>query len=399
MPERESCYHCGLPVPPGADYRARILEEERPMCCPGCQAVAEAIVAGGLEDYYRHRTAPAEQGRELVPRVLEELDLYDNERLQSRFVKVEPENVREAFLILEGITCAACVWLNERHVGRLPGVLEFRVNYATHRATVRWDVSRIRLSEILKAITSIGYVGHPYDPSRQQEVAARERKLALRRLAVAGLGTMQVMMFAVALYVGAWSGIEPQYEAFFEWVSLLVATPVILYSAQPFFLGAWRDLRRRRLGMDVPVALAIGGAYLASAWATVTASGEVYFDSVSMFTFFLLAGRFLEMGARQRAAEAGESLVRLLPAMAHRLGPDGEHPVPVSDLAPGDRVRVRPGESVPADGTVEDGRSSVDESMLTGESLPRGRGPGEAMIGGTVNVESPVVLRIGRAHV
>ena len=391
-----ACFHCGQPVPRGAHYPVVIEGESRPMCCAGCKAVAEAILASGLEDYYRHRTDPAPTGRDLIPAELDGLAVFDNEDIQSRFVAGAGGNVREAALILEGITCAACIWLNERHVSALPGVLEFRVNYSNNRARLRWDNDRIHLSDVLKAIAAIGYKAHPYDPTRQQQVAERERRVFLRRIALAGLGTMQVMMFAVALYVGEWSGMEPHFETFFEWVSLLVATPVVLYSAQPFFRGAWNDLSHRRLGMDVPVALAIGVAYTASAWATVTGTGEVYFDSVSMFTLFLLTGRFLEMGARNRAAAAGEALVRLTPSMARRLDATGETRVPVADLAPGDRLRVRPGESVPTDGRVLEGSSAVDESLLTGESMPLVKAPGDEVVGGTVNVESPLVMEVTR---
>jgi Cu2+-exporting ATPase len=205
---------------------------------------------------------------------------------------------------------------------------------------------------------------------------------------------MQVMMLAVALYSGADEGMDPALRTFLRWVSLLLTLPVVVYSAKSFFTSAWRDLKRRQLGMDVPVSIAIGSAFLASAWATVTDSGDIYFDSVTMFTFFLLAGRFLEMGARHRAGQAAEELVKLLPATAARLGDHGEERVPVSDLAPGDRVLVRPGESVPADGRITEGRSSVDESLLTGESLPQVRNPGDLLIGGTVNNESPLVMQV-----
>ncbi|MGD2083516.1 MAG: heavy metal translocating P-type ATPase, partial [Chromatiales bacterium] len=381
-------------MPPGFRHRVEIRGEPREMCCRGCEAVARAIVDGGLEGFYDHRTAPAPTAAELVPEALRRMELYDQHRLQESFVERDEGSVRHASLILEGITCAACVWLNEHHVGRLPGVLEFSVNYSTHRARVRWDDSRIHLSEILKAIASIGYIAHPFDPGRQEDVYRRERAQALRRLAVAGLGAMQVMMIAVALYAGEYSGMEPEMRGFLRWVSLLIALPVVLYSAQTFFRSAWRDLRGARLGMDVPVALAIGAAFLASLWGTVTGGGEVYFDSACMFTFFLLASRFLEMGARHRAGQAAEELVRLLPATATRLTADGEEDVAVAELVPGDRVRVRPGETVPADGAVLEGASSVDESLLTGESLPRARESGDALVGGTLNVESPLVMRV-----
>ena len=348
-------------MPSGASYSVQIDGQPRPMCCRGCQAVAQAIVDGGLTDFYRYRTAPSPQAKDLVPGELEELALYDRDDLQQSFVEKQAGEIREASLILEGIVCAACVWLNERHVRALPGVLEFSVNYSSHRARVRWDNQRIRLSDILEAISAIGYHAHPFDPGRQEQVYRDERKAALRRLAVAGLGMMQVMMLAVALYAGEYEGMDTGLRNFLRGVSLLLTIPVVLYSGKTFFTSAWRDLRRRQLGMDVPVSIAIGGAFLASAWATATGSGEVYFDSVTMFTFFLLAGRFLEMGARHRAGQAAEELVKLLPATAARLDENGEQRVPVGDLVPGDRVLVRPGESVPADGRVVEGRSSVDE--------------------------------------
>ena len=334
---QKECFHCGLPIPSGADYVVEIDGQRQPMCCRGCQAVAGAIVDGGLTDFYRYRTEKSPQAQESVPAQLEELGLYDRDDLQKSFVQ-QAGDAREASLILEGIVCAACVWLNEKHVKSLPGVLDFSINYSNHRARLRWDNQRIRLSEILEAISAIGYHAHPFDPGRQEQLYRQERRKALRRLAVAGLGMMQVMMLAVALYAGEYEGMRQGLRNFLRWISLLLTVPVVLYSAQSFFTSAWRELKRRQPGMDVPVSLAIGAAFLASAWATVSGSGEIYFDSVTMFTFFLLAGRFLEMGARHRAGQAAEELVKLLPATAARLTDAGEERVPVADLAKGDRV-------------------------------------------------------------
>lgn len=392
----EGCFHCGLPVPPGSHYRVEIEGVVRPMCCPGCEAVATSIVSAGLTDFYRYRTGPSRTAQELVPEALRQLDLYDRPEIQQAFVQVDPQNLREASLILEGIVCAACVWLNERHVSRLPGVLEFTVNYATHRARVKWDDSQVHLSDILRAISAIGYLAHPFDPGRQEAVFKRERSQALRRVAVAGLGMMQVMMLAVALYAGDYTGIDAKLEQFLRWVSFVIALPVILYSARPFFQAAWRDLRHFQLGMDVPVSLGIGGAFLASVWHTVIGHGEIYFDSVIMFSFFLLSGRYLEMIARHRAGQAAEELVRLLPATATRIGAGGDEVVAVAELMPGDRVRIHPGEPVPADGVVLEGVSSVDEALITGESLPQPRRVGAALIGGTLNIESPLVMRVDK---
>ncbi|MDT8403627.1 heavy metal translocating P-type ATPase [Sulfuriflexus sp.] len=400
MPELRTlqCFHCGLPVPEGIDFTLLIDGESQPMCCKGCEAVAKAIIDAGMGDYYKFRTENAPTGRELVPDFLQQISIYDNETVQGSFVRRDTTaaaDEREADLILEGITCAACIWLNERHLAALPGVLEVAINYTTHRARVKWDNSQIRLSEILAAVSRIGYLAHPYDPNRQQQLLEQERRRHIRRLGLAGVLGMQVMMIAVALYLGAFSGIEEHFRQFFHWVSLGLTLPVMLYSAQPFFRTAWRDVRRLQAGMDVPVSIGILVAFAGSVYATFTGHGEVYYDSVCMFVFFLLTGRYFELVARKRAAEASETLVRSVPAMATRLGSNNEETlVAVAELIVGDRVRVRPGETVPADGLILEGQSSMDESLLTGESLPVKRGRHERVVGGAINIESPLLIRI-----
>jgi Cu2+-exporting ATPase len=373
------------------------------MCCRGCQAVAEAIVDGGLVDYYRHRTAKsgtaAPDAADVVPEWLRQAKLYDLPEVQRSFVRQEAGEVREASLILEGIVCAACVWLNERHISGLPGVLSVEINYSTHRARVRWDNARIKLSEILHAVAAIGYTAHPFDPGRQEQIFLKERQAALRRLFIAGIGMMQVMMYAVPVYIAGGDGSMPPWiENIMRWASLALTLPVVGYSAWPFFLGAWRDLKLRQAGMDVPVALGVGAAFTASVYATLTGGGEVYFDSVTMFVFFLLSGRFLEMGARRKAADAAEKLVKMQPAMASRLSAypstQADELVAVSSLSAGEYLLIRPGESVPADGVVEQGGSRVDESLLTGESRPVTKNVGGRLIAGTINVDSPLVMRV-----
>ncbi len=391
-----ACYHCGQPLPRSIDLKVVVDGCAQPMCCRGCQAVAEAIVAGGLTDYYRFRTESAPTARETVPEFLRQSTVYDNPAVQRTFVRQTGGEEREASLILEGIVCAACVWLNEQHLARLPGVLAVSINYATHRARVRWDESRVHLSRILQAVSEIGYLAHPYDPGRAQEILERERRLQLRRLAVAAAFGMQVMILAVALYVGAFTGIETEFKNLFHWLSLALTLPVLGYSAQPFFQSAWRDLRRKRVGMDVPVSLGLVIAFTGSVWATLTGQGEVYYDSVVMFVFFLLTGRTFELAGRKRAAEVSEALVHMLPVTATRLVNGEQVVVPVIELNGGDLVLVRPGESVPADGHVHSGRSSVDESLLTGESLPLAKAPGATLIGGSINIESPLTLRVDK---
>ncbi len=366
------------------------------MCCPGCQAVANAIVANGLTDFYKYRTEKSQNPQQSMDELYETLSLYDKPELQKDFVKQEAGSLRQASLILEGIVCAACVWLNERHVMALPGVSEFRINYSSRRATVKWDDDKIHLSDILKAITTIGYVAHPFDAGRQEKLHKSERSRAMRGLAVSGLGAMQVMMLAVAMYAGESQGMDAGLRHFMRWISLLITIPVVLYAASPFFKSAWRDLKYRQLGMDVPVSLAIGIAFIASCWATLLNQGEVYFDSVTMFTFFLLTGRYLEMMARHRAGQASEELIRLLPVTATRVSEGEEQVVSASELQLADLVRIKPGETVPADGVIVEGKSSIDESLLTGESVPVSRSEGSEIIGGSINIESPILMRIDK---
>lgn len=373
------------------------------MCCYGCQAVAQAIVNGGMADFYRYRTASPARPDALVPAFLDQLKVYDKAIVQQHFVtqasapqdNAEP---REVALILEGIVCAACIWLNEHQLNSLPGVLEASINYSNHRARVRWDNNRIQLSQILEAISRIGYLAHPYDPDRQQALIEKQRKQHLRRLGLAGALGMQIMIFAVAMYSGEWWGIDANFLQLFRWLSLLICVPLLLFSSRSFFTAAWRDLKNHRVGMDVPVALGIGIAFTASVAHTVQGSGAVYFDSVAMFTFFLLGARYFEMSARKRSAEATEALLNLQPTVATRLrlenGIEQQHSVAVAELVVGDRILVRPGENIASDGIILEGRSGINESLLTGESLPILRNVGDPVIGGSTNTESPLIIRV-----
>ena len=395
----KSCFHCGLPVPSGVDITVEINGQLQPMCCHGCEAVARAIVASGMDNYYSYRTENAPKAREIVPTFLEQLKTYDNPLIQKRFVH-ERDKLSEVSLILEGIVCAACVWLNEQHLKSLPGVVEVNINYSNHRALVRWDNSKISLSEILESISRIGYLAHPYDPDRQQRIIEKERKQQLRRIGLSGVLGMQVMILAVALYTGEWWGIDEAFRGFFRWTSLLITIPVLVFASRVFFVSALRDLKQKRVGMDVPVSLGIGIAFAASVAHTITGSGEIYFDSVVMFTFFLLSARYFEMAARKRTTEATEALVSLQPAVAARLtkvnGKDEEQAIPVAELVTGDRVLVRPGDTIPADGIIESGSSGIDESLITGESMPITKIAGDEVIGGSINAESPLIISITR---
>ncbi|MCZ8500915.1 HAD-IC family P-type ATPase [Vibrio lentus] len=269
--------------------------------------------------------------------------------------------------------------------------MSIRVNTTTNRALLSWDNTQAKLSELLSAIHRLGYKAAPFEADQQEAAYHRSMKNYLYRLGVAGLATMQVMMLAVALYLEVFGSLEPEFKSYFRWVSLIFATPVLLYSALPFYINAWRSIKGRTLGMDVPVSIALLFAYVASLVATVTEQGEVFFESISMFTFFLLLGRFLEMRARRKAAAASGNLLKLVPAMATTL--DGEQ-VPVKTLKVGDQIRVLPGEHIPADGKVLSGRIHIDESMLTGESIHVVKNEGDTVFAGTLNGDESFELEV-----
>ena len=390
------CFHCGEPVPANSGYSLEIKGIVRPMCCPGCQAVAETIMECGLASYYDHRTAPGIKG-ELVPEELAALTHYDLAEVQQEFVTdsgTGRETTREIQLTVEGLTCAACAWLIERHLMTLSGLRYINVNTTTHRARIKWDPAQLSLSDILKGFAKIGYRAYPFQTHQQEALYAKEVRSYMFRLALAGLGSMQVMMCAVALYMDLFISVEDEFMVYFKWISLLLSTPIMIYSAQPFYINAWRSLKQGHLSMDVSVSLALIGAFIASMWATVFNTGEVYYDSITMFVFFLLLGRFLELRARRKASESSSNLARLVPIMATLIDQDGEREVAAKTLQVGDRVRVLAGATLPADGIIVAGEASLNEAMLTGEQLPLFKQCGDLVYAGTINTDAPLQIRV-----
>ena len=394
MPTPTPCYHCGLPVPAGSQFRADVLGQTREMCCPGCQAVAEAIVAGGLEHYYSHRSESAANPQALPAALPDELALYDRSDVQQSFVQHEGE-LSETQLLIEGISCAACGWLIEKHLRGVAGVAEAHLNLSNYRLQVRWQDSRIPLSQLLAELRRIGYAAHPWRADEAAERMAAENRRRMRELGVAGLLWMQVMMATMATWPEFNIDLSPELDKILRWTSLFLTTPIVFYCCGQFFRGALRDLRTRHLTMDVSVSLAIGGAYVAGIWSTITGQGELYFDAVGMFALFLLAGRYLERRARERTAAATAQLVKLLPASCLRLDADGQSQrILLRELQVGEQVLVQPGSLIPADGRILAGQSSVDESLLTGEYLPQARGIGDGVTAGTLNVEGPLTVEV-----
>lgn len=388
-----NCFHCGLPVYDDR-YRLTVAGVSNLFCCVGCQAAAQTIIDNGLEDYYRfHDPNQAPAAPPVSETERDRLRLYDRPDVQADFVSQADENQLTATLMIEGVSCSACSWLIEKHLSQLPGVSRVGFNQTSHRCQVTWDPARQPLSDVFLALFGLGYRAHPYRPDQEEQLRQKTQRQYVLRLGIAGIGMMQAMMNAVAIYSGNMTGST---ELLVRWASLVLTIPVVVIAAGPFFTSAWRGLKARHLSMDVSVALAIGSAFIASLWATLTGGGEVYFESVNMFTFFLVLGRFLEFRARTSVHASGNALASHLPATC-QIWRDGHwQRLALRDVQPGERMLIQPGELCPVDGTVLAGHSEFDESRLTGEFTPRRKAPGDPVLAGTLNQSQAVEIAVER---
>lgn len=391
---RMHCFHCGLPVAESARETAHIAGRERSFCCTGCKSVCEAIFAAGLEGFYKR--TPEGEIFGPPPEPPKDLAVFDLDAVQEEFTDTAGES-REINLLVEGIHCAACVWLIEKGLCAMPGVEEARVNLTGRRLRVRWDNGRLKLSRILRRLADLGYAAAPFDPESAEGAIGRENRAMLYRMAWAGFAMMNLMWISIALYAGADQG---EFRGLFQWLGFLIATPTLLYSGAPFFRGALSGLRSGHLSMDLPIAIGVTTTYVYSLYVTlgISSIGDVYWDTVVNFLFVILVGRYLEAISRRKAVASTQRLLDLQPKVATRLdGEDGqtESVVPVRALKLGERVLVRPGERIPVDGEVISGGSGVDESMLTGESRSVSKTLGDQVVAGTINGAGVLTVRIG----
>lgn len=399
-----SCFHCAEPIPKGISLFVTINNNDQPMCCIGCQAVAQTIVDNNLTQYYQVRTEPAHKGQELIPEQLEKNKLLDEEVLQNEFI-YQAKDYKEAILTIDGISCAACAWLIEMQISKVSGVLDISVNATTQRATIKWQDETVQLSEILTAIEHIGYQALPFKANEAELRNKKHSKTFIKRLGISGILMMQVMMIAIGLYFGAFADMAEHNKVYLRWISFILTLPIVTYGAFPFYTGAINALKVKRLSMDVPVSIAIVLAFSASAWATISQQGEVYFESVSMFTFLLLIGKFLEFRARSRAAQVSANLLKLMPMTATKLTvaesgtsstTQQEELIAAKQLVKGDLVLVKPGEIVPADGYIIEGKSQLNEAMLSGEQLPVNKTIDDKVFAGTINGDSNLIIKVSQ---
>jgi Cu2+-exporting ATPase len=390
-PVEAVCAHCGLEVPAGL---VREGEAEQ-FCCNGCRQVHGMLQELGFEGYYDllDRQGLRAEPAQVSGRSFED---FDDPALLGQIAEPGGRESLRARLYLDGVHCAACVWLVEELPRAVDGLAGVRLNLATSVAEVEWDPSQVQLSRVARALDSIGYTPHAQRGKAVEEARRDEDRALLIKVGVAAVCAMNIMFVHVALYAGEHFGIDPRYEQFFRWLSLLVSLPVVFFAARPFFRAAWAGLRQRVPHIDLPIAIALAAAFLFSAVSTVSGSGPVYFDSLAALVALLLAARYLQQRA-QRLALARTAGLRSVAFVeyARRLDAGGlAREVPTHALACGDLVEVRSGELVPADGLVIEGRSSLDNSVLTGEPEPIGVGVGDGVYAGATNLGARLVLRV-----
>lgn len=386
------CYHCGEAIPQGIDLQAKVANKLRPVCSLSCQKTAEWIDQTGLSDFYRLRRGPSQRLTQDSS-----VESWLNPTLLKQVLTDKGNGQYEVCVLMEGIHCAGCVWLIERVLLKLGGVSNIQINPVTRRALFTFDSNKVKLPIILQALQQAGYQPRPLETSTLDDARTKENHDLLKRLMVAGFGMMQVMTYAFVLYMENFGELPGGTKELFRWLGFLVSTPVVFYSAAPFFKNATSALKFKMLNMDVPIAIAIAAVYGTSVYQAIMFQGEVYFESVTMLVFFLLTGRYVEMRARHHSVDNADALIKLTPAFAERRNEDGTlTTIPIMELQEGDIVQVQEGAHVPADGILISHKALMDEALLSGEASARARLKDDAIIAGSLVLEGPITLQVTR---
>lgn len=386
MSNKVACNHCHLEF----DESVMIKDNEHYFCCKGCQGIFKLLSDEGLGSFY-DKAANTKLSPPLEK--FEDSSTFDSESFRDAFVKVNSDGFNEIALIIEGIHCSACVWLNEKALHKMDGVIDANINFTNNKATVVWADDVVKLSAIIEMIRSIGYDAFAYDSSKQEDYANKERKSYYLKMAVAIFASMNIMWIAVAQYAGYFTGIEQDVKTILNIAEWILATPVLFYSGWVFFRGAYFGLKNRVVNMDLMVATGALLAYVYSIYITVTEYGEAYFDSVSMIITFVLIGKFLEVLSKKNAADTLDIIGKHIPSEVKIFLNDSIVACKIESVKVGDIVVVSSGERVLLDGEVVKGQGSFDESNLTGESEPIYKKIGDSIISGTASIDADVYFR------
>lgn len=378
-----TCSHCHL------EFKESVMikEDEHYFCCNGCQGVFHLLSDEGLDSFYEKAgnvtlTPPTKQ--------YEDSSNFNAPAFYDRFVKVNSDGFNEVSLIIEGIHCSACVWLNEKALHKMEGVIEASINFTNNKATIIWADNIVKLSQIIDMIRAIGYNAYPYDASLQEAHANKERKEYYLRMAVAIFASMNIMWIAVAQYAGYFTGIAQDVKTILNIAEGTLATPVLLYSGWVFFRGAYYGLKNRVVNMDLLVATGATSTYLYSIYITVMENGEAYFDSVSMIITFVLIGKFLEVLSKKSVADTLDIIGKHIPSEVNIVTDGKIVATKLADVIVGDIVVVASGEKVLFDGEIIKGDGSFDESNLTGESEPLYKQIGDSVVSGTTSIDADI---------
>ena len=386
MSDNIACSHCHLEF----DKDVMIVDGEHYFCCNGCQGVYHLLSDEGLDSFYEKAgdvtlTPPTQQ--------YEDSSNFNAPAFYDKFVKENSDGFSEVSLIIEGIHCSACVWLNEKALHKMDGIIEANINFTNNKATIVWADNVVKLSEIIDMIRAIGYNAYPYDASLQEAHANQERKDYYLRMSVAIFASMNIMWIAVAQYAGYFSGITQDIKTMLNIAEGILATPVLFYSGWIFFRGAYYGIKTKTVNMDILVATGATLTYIYSIYITFVELGEAYFDSVSMIITFVLIGKFLEVLSKKNAADALDIIGKHLPNEANVVKDNKIVACKLSEIAVGDVVVVSSGEKVLLDGEIIKGSGSFDESNLTGESDPIYKTVGDSVISGTTSIDADIHFR------
>ncbi|RLA70116.1 MAG: cadmium-translocating P-type ATPase [Epsilonproteobacteria bacterium] len=380
-----ACTHCNLTFSEDTMITEKQEDKQLSFCCKGCQGVYHLLNAEGLDTFYDKlgdtKLHPANQNSE-------DLEKFDLEGFKNKYIRTDEDRLCEINLIIEGIHCSACVWLNEKVLHKTDGVIETSINYTNNKAKVVWDPEVLKLSQIIETIRSIGYNAYPYDPKLQEERAISTRKTYYTRILVAVFGSMNIMWLAIAHYAGYFSGIQQSFKDILNVAEFILATPVLFYSGWIFFKGAYYGYKNNIVNMDTLVASGALSAYIYSIYAMLSQKGEVYFDSVVMIITFVLVGKYLEVLSKKHAVDTLDGIMGSTPTEVTIIDAGVKSLVSVENVVVADVLELKPGEKVVIDGEVIWGQGSFDESSLTGENEPVYKQQGDAVLSGSLCLDS-----------